>query len=180
MLKVKPFLFILFLTVFVALFTTACSDTGSSSSGGIYDNSTTNPGGGDTENPGGGEEDKPGVTAIDLAGNPFSLLGVYDVTLYGIDGEPVTTPASKSELRVGLNLATAEGGMAAPEVIMYLDFEGKQITFDKYIIELPDLANSGGDLGKFIADTFANLGAELIENSKYGLYFTLDPLITAQ
>ena len=191
MLKVKPFLFILFLTVFVALFTTACSDTGSSSSGGIYDNSTTNPGGGDTENPGGGdtenpgggdtenpgggEEDKPGVTAIDLAGNPFSLLGVYDVTLYGIDGEPVTTPASKSELRVGLNLATAAGGMTAPEVIMYLDFEGKKITFDKYIIELPDLANSGGDLGQFIADTFANLGAELIENSKYGLYFTLDP-----
>ena len=191
MLKVKPFLFILFLTVFVALFTTACSDTGSNSSGGIYDNSTTNPGGGDTENPGGGdtenpgggdtenpgggEEDKPGVTAIDLAGNPFSLLGVYDVTLYGIDGEPVTTPASKSELRVGLNLATAAGGMTAPEVIMYLDFEGKKITFDKYIIELPDLANSGGDLGQFIADTFANLGAELIENSKYGLYFTLDP-----
>ena len=174
MLKVKPFLFILFLTVFVALFTTACSDTGSNSSGGIYDNSTTNPGGGDTENPGGGEEDKPGVTAIDLAGNPFSLLGVYDVTLYGIDGEPVTTPASKSELRVGLNLATAAGSAAAPEVIMYLDFEGKKITFDEYIIDLPSL-NSPNDLGKFIADTFANLGAELIENSKYGLYFTLDP-----
>ena len=198
MLKVKPFLFILFLTVFVALFTTACSDTGSNSSGGIYDNSTTNPGGGtenpgggdtenpgggdtenpgggDTENPGGGEEDKPGVTAIDLAGDPFTLLGVYDVTLYGIDEEPGTTPASKSELRVGLNLATAAGSAAAPEVIMYLDFEGKKITFDKYIIELPDLANSGVDLGQFIADTFANLGAELIENSKYGLYFKLDP-----
>lgn len=175
MLKVKPFLFILFLTVFVALFTTACSDTGSSSSGGIYDNSTTNPGGGDTENPGGGEEDKPGVTAIDLAGNPFSLLGVYDVTLYGIDGEPVTTPAAKSELRVGLNLATAEGGMEAPEVIMYLDFEGKKINFDTYYIDLSGLASAGGDLNKFIADTFANLGAELIENSKYGLYFTLDP-----
>lgn len=192
MLKVKPFLLLIFLTVFVALFTTACSDTSSSSAGlggGIYDDSTNpggsdteNPGGSDTENPGGSdtenpdvEEDKPGVTAIDLAGNPFSLLGVYDVTLYGIDGEPNTTPAAKSELRVGLNLATAEGGMAAPEVIMYLDFEGKQITFDKYIIELSDLANSGGDLGQFIADTFANLGAELIENSKYGLYFTLDP-----
>lgn len=191
MLKVKPFLFILFLTVFVALFTTACSDTGSSSSGGIYDNSTTNPGGGtenpgggdtenpgggDTENPGGGEEDKPGVTAIDLAGNPFSLLGVYDVTLYGIDGEPVTTPASKSELRVGLNLATAAGGMTAPEVLMYLDFEGKKINFDEYIIDLPSANPSNDlDLGKFIADTFANLGAELIENSKYGLYFTLDP-----
>ena len=181
MLKVKPFLFILFLTVFVALFTTACSDTGSNSSGGIYDNSTTNPGGGtenpgggDTENPGGGEEDKPGVTAIDLAGNPFSLLGVYDVTLYGIDEEPVTTPASKSELRVGLNLATAAGSAAAPEVIMYLDFEGKKITFDEYIIDLSSL-NSPNDLGKFIADTFANLGAELIENSKYGLYFKLDP-----
>ena len=190
MLKVKPFLFILFLTVFVALFTTACSDTGSNSSGGIYDNSTTNPGGGtenpgggdtenpgggDTENPGGGEEDKPGVTAIDLAGDPFTLLGVYDVTLYGIDEEPVTTPASKSELRVGLNLSTAEGGIEAPEVIMYLDFEGKKITFDKYIINLADLANYDNDLNKFIAATFSNLGAELIENSKYGLYFTLDP-----
>lgn len=177
MLKVKPFLFILFLTVFVALFTTACSDSGSSSGngGGIYDNSTNpdNPGG-DTDAPD-EEVDKPGVTAIDLAGNPFSLLGVYDVTLYGIDGEPVTTPASKSELRVGLNLATAAGGMTAPEVLMYLDFEGKQITFDKYIIDLSGLATAGGDLNKFIADTFANLGAELIENSKYGLYFTLDP-----
>lgn len=177
MLKVKPFLFILFLTVFVALFTTACSDSGSSSGngGGIYDNSTNpdNPGG-DTDAPD-EEVDKPGVTAIDLAGNPFSLLGVYDVTLYGIDGEPVTTPASKSELRVGLNLATAAGGMTAPEVLMYLDFEGKQITFDKYIIDLSGLATAGGGLNKFIADTFANLGAELIENSKYGLYFTLDP-----
>lgn len=177
MLKVKPFLFILFLTVFVALFTTACSDSGSSSGngGGIYDNSTNpdNPGG-DTDAPD-EEVDKPGVTAIDLADNPFSLLGVYDVTLYGIDGEPVTTPASKSELRVGLNLATAAGGMTAPEVLMYLDFEGKQITFDKYIIDLSGLATAGGDLNKFIADTFANLGAELIENSKYGLYFTLDP-----
>lgn len=177
MLKVKPFLFILFLTVFVALFTTACSDSGSSSGngGGIYDNSTNpdNPGG-DTDAPD-EEVDKPGVTAIDLAGDPFSLLGVYDVTLYGIDGEPVTTPASKSELRVGLNLATAAGGMTAPEVLMYLDFEGKQITFDKYIIDLSGLATAGGDLNKFIADTFANLGAELIENSKYGLYFTLDP-----
>lgn len=177
MLKVKPFLFILFLTVFVALFTTACSDSGSSSGngGGIYDNSTNpdNPGG-DTDAPD-EEVDKPGVTAIDLAGNPFSLLGVYDVTLYGIDGEPVTTPASKSELRVGLNLETAAGGMTAPEVLMYLDFEGKQITFDKYIIDLSGLATAGGDLNKFIADTFANLGAELIENSKYGLYFTLDP-----
>ena len=77
MLKVKPFLFILFLTVFVVLFTTACSDTGSSSGngGGIYDNSTNpdNPGG-NTDTPD-EEVDKPGVTAIDLAGNPFSLLG---------------------------------------------------------------------------------------------------------
>lgn len=177
MLKVKPFLFILFLTVFVALFTTACSDSGSSSGngGGIYDNSTNpdNPGG-DTDAPD-EEVDKPGVTAIDLAGNPFSLLGVYDVTLYGIDGEPVTTPVSKSELRVGLNLSSAAGGIKAPEVIMSLDFEGKKISFDKYIIDLSGLATAGGDLNKFIADTFANLGAELIENSKYGLYFTLDP-----
>ena len=178
MFKVKPFLFILFLTVFVALFTTACSDTSSSAvGGGIYDNST-NTGGSDTENPdnpGDSDVDKPGVTAIDLTGNPFTLLGVYDVTLYGIDGEPVTSPVSKSELRVGLNLTTAEGGVTAPEVLMYLDFESKKITFDKYIINLADLANYDNDLNKFIAATFSNLGAELIENSKYGLYFTLDP-----
>lgn len=165
MLKVKPFLFILFLTVFVALFTTACSDTGSSSGGG-YDNSTTNPG---------SDTDKSGVTAIDLAGNPFSLLGVYDVTLYGIDGEPVTAPVSKSELRVGLNLNKAAGDIEAPEVLMSLNFEGKDITFDKYIINLSDLVNSGNSLEQFIADTFSNLGAELIEGSEYGLYFTLDP-----
>ena len=153
MFKVKPFLFILFLTVFVALFTTACSDTSSSAvGGGIYDNST-NTGGSDTENPdnpGDSDVDKPGVTAIDLTGNPFTLLGVYDVTLYGIDGEPVTSPVSKSELRVGLNLTTAEGGVTAPEVLMYLDFEGKKITFDKYIINLADLANYDNDLNKFI------------------------------
>lgn len=178
MFKVKPFLFILFLTAFTTIFATACSDTSSSAvGGGIYDNST-NTGGSDTENPdnpGDSDVDKPGVTAIDLTGNPFTLLGVYDVTLYGIDGEPVTSPVSKSELRVGLNLTTAEGGVTAPEVLMYLDFEGKKITFDKYIINLADLANYDNDLNKFIAATFSNLGAELIENSKYGLYFTLDP-----
>lgn len=159
MLKVKPFLFILFLTVFAALLSTGCSNDSSSSGGGIY-------------NPD-GEEEK--VTPIDLAGNPFSLLGVYDVILYGINGEPVNTPAMKSELRVGLNLNKAAGGMEAPEVLMSLDFEGTQILFDKYVIDLSGLESAGGDLNKFIADTFDNLGAELIEGSKYGLYFTLDP-----
>lgn len=159
MLKVKPFLFILFLTVFAALLSTGCSNDSSSSGGGIY-------------NPD-GEEEK--VTPIDLAGNPFSLLGVYDVILYGINGEPVNTPAMKSELRVGLNLNKAAGGMEAPEVLMYLGFEGTQILFDKYVIDLSGLESAGGDLNKFIADTFDNLGAELIEGSEYGLYFTLDP-----
>lgn len=158
MLKVKPFLFILFLTVFAALLSTGCSNDSSSSGGGIY-------------NPD-GEEEK--VTPIDLAGNPFSLLGVYDVILYGINGEP-NTPAMKSELRVGLNLNKAAGGMEAPEVLMSLDFEGTQISFDKYVIDLSGLESAGGDLNKFIADTFDNLGAELIEGSEYGLYFTLDP-----
>lgn len=161
MLKVKPFLFILFLTVFAALLSTGCSNDSSSSGGGIY-------------NPD-GEEEK--VTPIDLAGNPFSLLGVYDVILYGINGEPVNTPATKSELRVDLNLNKAAGGMEAPEVLMSLNFEGTQILFDKYVIDLSGLESAGGDLNlnKFIADTFDNLGAELIEGSEYGLYFTLDP-----
>lgn len=158
MLKVKPFLFILFLTVFAALLSTGCSNDSSSSGGGIY-------------NPD-GEEEK--VTPIDLEGNPFSLLGVYDVILYGINGEPVNTPAMKSELRVGLNLNKAADGMEAPEVLMSLDFEGTQILFDKYVIDLSGLESAGGDLNKFITYTFGNLGAELI-GSKYGLYFTLDP-----
>ncbi len=163
MLKVKPFLFILFLTVFAALLSTGCSNDSSSSGGGIY-------------NPD-GEEEK--VTPIDLAGNPFSLLGVYDVILYGINGELVNTPAMKSELRVGLNLNKAAGGIEAPEVLMYLNFEDTKIRFDKYVIDLSGLESAGGDLNlnlnKFIADTFDNLGAELIEGSEYGLYFTLDP-----
>lgn len=161
MLKVKPFLFILFLTVFAALLSTGCSNDSSSSGGGIY-------------NPD-GEEEK--VTPIDLAGNPFSLLGVYDVILYGINGKPVNTPAMKSELRVGLNLNKAAGGIEAPEVLMYLYFEDKKIWFDNYVIDLSGLESAGDDLNlnKFIADTFDNLGAELIEGSEYGLYFTLDP-----
>lgn len=161
MLKVKPFLFILFLTVFAALLSTGCSNDSSSSGGGIY-------------NPD-GEEEK--VTPIDLAGNPFSLLGVYDVILYGINGELVNTPAMKSELRVGLNLNKAAGGIEAPEVLMYLNFEDTKIRFDKYVIDLSGLESAGGNLNlnKFIADTFDNLGAELIEGSEYGLYFTLDP-----
>lgn len=164
MLKVKPFLFILFLTVFAALLSTGCSNDSSSSGGGIY-------------NPD-GEEEK--ATPIDLAGNPFSLLGVYDVILYGINGEPVNIPAMKSELRVGLNLNKAAGGMEAPEVLMSLDFEGTQILFDKYVIDLSGLESAGGDLNKFIADTFDNLGAELIEGNEYGLYFTLDPVKNPQ
>lgn len=159
MLKVKPFLFILFLTVFAALLSTGCSNDSSSSGGGIYSPD--------------GEEEK--VTPIDLAGNPFSLLGVYDVILYGINGEPVNAPAMKSELRVGLNLNKAAGGVTAPEVLMSLDFEGTPILFNKYVIDLSGLESAGGDLNKFIADTFDNLGAELIEGSEYGLYFTLDP-----
>ncbi len=176
MLKVKPFLFILFLTVFAALLSTGCSNDSSSSGGGIYNPDSS--GGGiynpDGESGGGiynpdGEEEK--VTPIDLAGNPLSLLGVYDVILYGINEEP-NTPAMKSELRVGLNL---EAPLEAAEVLMSLDFEGKQILFDKYVIDLSGLESEGGDLDKFIADTFDNLGAELIEGSEYGLYFTLDP-----
>ncbi len=168
MLKVKPFLFILFLTVFAALLSTGCSNDSSSSGGGIYNPDS----GGGIYNPD-GEEEK--VTPIDLAGNPFSLLGVYDVILYGINEEPVHTPAMKSELRVGLNLNKAAGGMEAPEVLMSLDFEDTQILFDKYVIDLSGLESAGDDLNKFIADTFDNLGAELIEGSEYGLYFTLDP-----
>lgn len=74
-----------------------------------------------------------------------------------------------------MNLNKAAGGIEAPEVLMSLNFEGKDITFDKYIINLSDLVNSGNSLEQFIADTFSNLGAELIEGSEYGLYFTLDP-----
>ena len=55
MLKVKPFLFILFLTVFAALLSTGCSNDSSSSGGGIYNpdgetgcsNDSSSSGGGD-------------------------------------------------------------------------------------------------------------------------------------
>ena len=118
-----------------------------------------------------------GITPIDLTNNPFSLLGVYQVDLYGIDGEPVNTPTQKSELRVGLNLATAAGGANAPEVIMLLNFDGQVIPFNTHII---DLSSMQGDLNSFIPKTFTDLGAELIAGDQYSLYFTLDPAKNTQ
>ena len=118
-----------------------------------------------------------GITPIDLTNNPFSLLGVYQVDLYGIDGEPVNTPTQKSELRVGLNLTTAAGGANAPEVIMLLNFDGQVIPFNTHII---DLSNMQGDLNSFISKTFTDLGAELITGDQYSLYFTLDPAKNTQ
>ena len=118
-----------------------------------------------------------GITPIDLTNEPFSLLGVYQVDLYGIDGEPVNTPTQKSELRVGLNLTTAADGANAPEVIMLLNFDGQVIPFNTHII---DLSSMQGDLNSFISKTFTDLGAELITGDQYSLYFTLDPAKNTQ
>lgn len=161
MAKVKTFLLSFLIAALSIVFIAGCStDTGTGSGGGN---------GGGTNN--GGEQTGP--TPIDLITNPFSLLGVYQVDLYGIDSEPVNTPTQASELRVGLNLATAAGGPTAPEVLMLLNFDGSIIPFDDYVINLGNMG--GGDLNDFISKTFANLGAELIEGDQYGLYFTLDP-----
>lgn len=157
MAKVKTFLLSLLIAALSIVFVVGCStDTGTGSSAG------TDNGGGQT-----------GPTPIDLTTNPFSLLGVYQVDLYGISGEPVNEPTQKSELRVGLNLTTAAGGMNAPEVLMLLNFDGNIIPFENYVI---GLGNDSSDLNDFILSTFTNLGAELIEGDQYGLYFTLDPV----
>lgn len=161
MAKVKTFLLSFLIAALSIVFIAGCStDTGTGSGGGN---------GGGTNN--GGEQTGP--TPIDLITDPFTLLGVYQVDLYGIDSEPVNTPTQASELRVGLNLATAAGGMGAPEVLMLLNFDGSIIPFDDYVINLGNMG--GGDLNDFISKTFANLGAELIEGDQYGLYFKLDP-----
>lgn len=162
MARFKTFLLSFLIAALSIVFIAGCStDTGTGSGGG-------------TDN--GGEQT--GLTPIDLTTNPFSLLGVYQVDLYGIDSEPVNEPTQASELRVGLNLATAAGGMGAPEVLMLLNFDGSIIPFDDYVINLGN--KGGGDLNDFISTTFANLGAELIEGDQYGLYFTLDPAINPQ
>lgn len=161
MAKVKRFLLSFLIAALSIVFIAGCStDTGTGSGGGN---------GGGTGN--GGEQTGP--TPIDLTTDPFTLLGVYQVDLYGIDDEPVHTPTQASELRVGLNLLTAAGGMGAPEVLMLLNFDGKIIPFDDYVIKLDNMG--GGDLNDFISSTFANLGAELIEGDQYSLYFKLDP-----
>lgn len=161
MAKVKTFLLSFLIAALSIVFIAGCStDTGTGSGGGN---------GGGTDN--GGEQT--GLTPIDLTTNPFSLLGVYQVDLYGIDDEPVNEPTQASELRVGLNLATAAGGMGAPEVLMLLNFDGSIIPFDDHVINLGNMG--GGDLNDFISTTFANLGAELIEGDQYSLYFTLNP-----
>lgn len=161
MAKVKRFLLSFLIAALSIVFIAGCStDTGTGSGGGN---------GGGTGNSG----EQTGLTPIDLITDPFTLLGVYQVDLYGIDGEPVHTPIQASELRVGLNLSTAAGGMGEPEVLMLLNFNGSIIPFDDYVINLGNMG--GGDLNGFISSTFANLGAELIEGDQYSLYFTLEP-----
>ena len=172
MLKVKPFLFILFLTVFVALFTTACSDTGSNSSGGIYDNSTTNPGGGDTENPGGGdtenpgggEEDKPGVTPVnEFPANPLALLGIYNVTSQSVDGTSQEVVAG-SEFRV--NVDTKRLLQQYVDVLVRIKVNGKTIEFQR------EVSLAGNTIGSdFFEKIFTEMGAKV--TGKYTLEFTL-------
>ena len=179
MLKVKPFLFILFLNVFVALFTTACSDTGSNSSGGIYDNSTTNPGGGtenpgggdienpgggDTENPGGGEEDKPGVTAVnEFPANPLALLGIYNVTSQSVDGTSQEVAAG-SEFRV--NVDTKRLLQQYVDVLVRIKVNGKTIDFQR------EVSLAGNTIGSdFFEKIFTEMGAKV--TGKYTLEFTL-------
>ena len=129
MAKVKTFLLSFLIAALTILFIAGCST----------DTPSNNGGGSGT-----------GITPIDLTNDPFSLLGVYQVDLYGIDGEPVNTPTQKSELRVGLNLTTAAGGANAPEVIMLLNFDGQVIPFNTHII---DLSSMQGDLNSFISKT---------------------------
>lgn len=167
MLKVKPFLFILCLTVFVALFTTACSDTGSSSSGGIYDN-TTNPGGGDTENPdnpGGGDVDKPGVTPVnEFPANPLALLGIYNVTSQSVDGTTQEVAAG-SEFRV--NVDTKRLLQQYVDVLVRIKVNGKTIDFQR------EVSLAGNTIGSdFFEKIFTEMGAKV--TGKYTLEFTLD------
>lgn len=157
MAKVKTFLLSFLIAALSIVFIAGCStDTGTGSGGGT-----------------GNSGEQTGLTPIDLITDPFTLLGVYQVDLYGINDEPVHTPIQASELRVGLNLSTAAGGMGEPEVLMLLNFNGSIIPFDDYVINLGNMG--GGDLNGFISSTFANLGAELIEGDQYSLYFTLEP-----
>ena len=173
MLKVKPFLFILFLTVFVALFTTACSDTGSNSSGGIYDN-TTNPGGG-AENPGGGDTgdggntggdtDKPGVTPVnEFPANPLALLGIYNVTSQSVDGTSQEVAAG-SEFRV--NVDTKRLLQQYVDVLVRIKVNGKTIDFQR------EVSLAGNTIGSdFFEKIFTEMGAKV--TGKYTLEFTLD------
>lgn len=162
-------------------FTTACSDTGSNSSGGIYDNSTTNPGGGDTENPGGGdtenpgggdtenpgggEEDKPGVTAVnEFPANPLALLGIYNVTSQSVDGTSQEVAAG-SEFRV--NVDTKRLLQQYVDVLVRIKVNGKTIDFQR------EVSLAGNTIGSdFFEKIFTEMGAKV--TGKYTLEFTLD------
>lgn len=154
MLKVKPFLFILFLTVFVALFTTACSDSGSSSGGG-YDNSTTNPG---------SDTDKSGVTAVnEFPANPLALLGIYNVTSQYVDGTSQEVVAG-SEFRV--NVDTKRLSQQYVDVLVRIKINGKTIDFQR------EVSLAGNAIGfEFFEKIFTEMGAKV--TGRYTLEFTL-------
>lgn len=131
--------------------------------GGIYDNSTTNPGGGDTENPG-GEEDKPGVTPVnEFPANPLALLGIYNVINQTVDGTAQEVTAG-SEFRV--NVDTSRLGTAYVDVLVRIKVNGKTIEFQR------EVSLAGQQLGAdFFEKIFTEMGAKV--TGKYTLEFTL-------
>lgn len=131
--------------------------------GGIYDNSTTNPGGGDTENPG-GEEDKPGVTPVnEFPANPLALLGIYNVINQTVDGTAQEVTAG-SEFRV--NVDTSRLTTSYVDVLVRIKVNGKTIEFQR------EVSLAGQQLGAdFFEKIFTEMGAKV--TGKYTLEFTL-------
>lgn len=173
MLKVKPFLLFIILTMFVTLFTTACSNTGDGSTGlggGIYDNSTTNPGGdtgGDNtgdDNTGGSTGDKTGVTKVsEFPANPMALLGVYNVTSQVVN-EISQQVAQGSEFRVNVDITRLSEGFV--DVLVRINVNGTTIDFNR------EVALAGQTIGpEFFEEIFGSMGAEV--TGDYTLKFTL-------
>lgn len=172
MFKVKPFLFLIILTMFVALFTTACSNTGDGTGlgGGIYDNGTTNPGdstGGDnTGGSTGGDNtgDKTDVTMVsEFPENPMALLGVYNVTSQVVD-ETSQQVTAGSEFRVNVDITRLAAGFV--DVLVRIKVNGKTIDFQR------EVALAGQMIGpEFFEQTFSSMGAEV--TGDYALKFTL-------
>lgn len=102
-----------------------------------------------------------GVSAIDLAGNPLTLIAKYKILEYQINNEGFKSVVDDSNLRVNVIL----DNLPVVDIIMYTKLNGKEVK----LRQRKDITEYNMDIGAI----FTSLGANI--TGEYTMEFTLNP-----